>query len=75
MIKCPCEQCICLAICKGRLVTVHQSKKTGTFTSILRCEILDDYLKEVVPYQYRIRVDKTRRVYNLKPLFRGRYKA
>jgi len=73
--KCPCEQCICLAICKCRIRAIHQAKQTGTFTSILQCQILDDYHKRIVPgsTRYRMRIDKTRKVYDLNPLFKGRY--
>lgn len=75
--KCPCEQCICMPICKCR-IRGSQSRKTGTFSSILRCEILNNYLKRAIDWpigstKYRMRIDETRKIYGLRPLLRGRY--
>lgn len=75
--KCPCEECILLAICKCRVrSSEHKDQHIGTFSSILQCEILNSYLNQTgynSGPKYRVRVDKTRIVYNLEPLFRGRY--
>ena len=70
--KCPCEGCICLAICKCR---VRSKEGVRDFSSILKCEILSKYLGRAgnrsTYADYWTEIDATRLVYNLKPLFKG----
>lgn len=74
MNKCPCEECICLAICKCR---VRSMKGVRDFSSVLKCELLSEYLGRVGKRRshlnYWAEIDATRLVYNLKPLFKGWY--
>ena len=74
MNKCPCEQCICLAICKCR---VRSMKGVRDFSSILKCELLSEYLGRANDrdshVNYWREIDMTRLVYGLKPLFKRRY--
>jgi len=75
-IKCPCKECICFAICKAKIR--NNSRHIGSFSGILRCEILDKFLKRPPngrPFTARVhnwrQIDATRAVYDLKPLFAG----
>ena len=75
MLKCPCEECICLAVCKCRIRSTRGIRRD--FSSVLKCELLSEYLpsldNRIAHANYWTKIDATRLVYGLKPLFRDWY--
>ena len=73
--KCPCEKCICFAICNVRLKEMI-SPEICQLSQQVECDALKDYinLRSRMHKNY-IRIDYTRGLFNLEPVNKGQYEG
>ena len=76
--KCPCENCICVPICRHRGIHDQRIDPTASFTIDLskKCKLLEQYLNEGIERydiksnenqitEYQLRIVKVRLLFNI----------